>query len=182
MAIRTANKTENAKLWNFRLFFPTDNYIIRCLSQESGVSSNDNPMTVCEWEIVNATPRMIGEQLIDFDGVKFKSYHVTAVKDDAEKSQNAFNAFDEILRKAGHDTSEGWDDENPPQVLKGKVFYAALAGKEQPMFKSPTPEQVAKGQKMGDPLKDPITGKDVTSWNINLSTLFGLFDGEVRPF
>lgn len=186
MAIKVANKTENAKLWNFRMFFPTDNYVIRCLNQSAEVSQNNNPMTVLEWEIVNAEPRMIGESLVDFDGVKFRSWHVTAVKsgeDQEKRSQDVFNTFDEILCKAGHDTTEGWDDENPPQILKGKVFYAALAGKEQPMCKSPTPEQVAKGQKYGDVMKDPITGKDVVTWNINLSTLFALFEGEVkRPF
>jgi len=178
---RTVNTTA-ANLWNSKVFFPRDNYILRCIGEDNGVSSGGNPMTTLEWEIVNCEPKQIGDDLIDFDGVKFKSYHVTRVNGDEKKSDGMFKAYqDKVLVPCGIDCSEGWDDENPPSV-KGKVVCALVNGDEKQSFASPSTEERAKGIKIGKPLKDPITGKEVVLYRPELVALYGLYEGEVRPF
>lgn len=182
MAVRTVDRTKTASGWNNKTFWPKDNYILRCIDAEVGVSSTDNPMVTLEWEVVNCDPKQIGDKLVDFEGAKFKSHHVTRVEGDEQKSQSMFNRYAEILEKCGIDTSEGFDDENPP-TPKGKVVHACVYGKEQPSLASPTPEERAKGKKVGEPIKDPITNKPVITYQPQIETIYGLFDGEVRnPF
>lgn len=181
--IRKVNTT-TANAWTPKIQFPTDNYILRCIGEEVGVSqSSGNPMVTLEWEIVNCEPKQIGDDLIDFDGVKFKSYHVTANKDDVEKSDKAFKRHQEgILVPCGIDVSEGWDDENPPSV-KGKVVHALIKGEENKSYAPPTKEEREAGKKVGKVLQDPITGKDLVIYKPVLSIVYGLFEGEVkRPY
>jgi hypothetical protein len=129
-------------------------------------------MVTLEWEIVNQEPKQIGDKMIDFDGVKFKSYHVTRMPDDDARSENMFVQYqDRVLVPCGVDVDDGWDDENPPSV-KGKVVYATVYGKEQQSYKSPTPEQKAKGQKIGDAIKDPLTNKEVILYQPSIEALF----------
>ncbi len=193
MAVKQVDKSKTAKGWNNRIFWPKDNYIIRCISSEFKPNNNGNPMVTNEWEVVNQEPKQIGEDLIDFDGAKFKSYHVIKVlnpepdDDEAEvqaqeDSAKAFNRYAELLEKCGIDISEGYDDENPP-MPKGKVVHASIYGKATESRKSPTPEQRSKGQKVGDILKDPITNKDVIAYQPTIEQIYGLFDGVVaNPF
>lgn len=192
MAIKVADKTKTVRMWTKQIFFPQDNYIARIISQDHKPNSNGNPMTTLEWEIVNCDPKKVGDETFEFDGVTFPSYHVTEIKppsdaDDkelaaaAQSSENQFNMTDALFQKLGVDTSEGWDPENPPKVL-GKIAHLRLYGQDQPAYKAATPEEKAAGKKMGEKLKDPITGKDVHSYQIKIAEVYGLFDGEVRPF
>lgn len=181
--IRKVN-TNTANAWTPKTQFPTDNYIIRCIGEEVGVSqSSGNPMVTLEWEIVNCEPKQIGDELVDFDGTKFKSYHVTANREDEEKSNKVFKYYqDGVLTKCGIDVSEGWDDENPPSV-KGKVVYALLKGEENKSYAQPTKEEREAGKKVGKVLQDPITGKDLVIYKPILSIIHGLFAGELnRPY
>jgi hypothetical protein len=184
--LKQIDKTKTTKTWNNKTFWPKDNYIIRCIESSFAPNSNGNPMVTLEWEVVNQEPKQIGEDLVEFDGVKFRSYHVIkTVGDDETAEQNsvkAFNRYGELLQKCGIDVSEGYDDENPP-MPKGKVVHATVYGKEQASFKSPTPEEKAKGQKVGSILKDPITGKDVVNYQPTIEQIYGVYDGEVKsPF
>jgi len=185
MSIKKVDTTK-ANVWNNRTFFPKDNYILRCISEKVAPNSNGNPMVTLEWEIVNQEPKRIGADLFEFDGIKVTSYSVLRVmegEDAEDKSNNCFRQYQErFLIPCGIDVSEGWDDENPPS-LKGKVVYAGCYGKEQPSYKTPTDEQKAQGKKVGDILKDPITGKDVITYVPQIERIYGLFDGEVsRPY
>jgi|ERR1044071_4080839 hypothetical protein len=179
MAVKQVDRTKTTKMWGNKIPFPKDNYVLRCVSQEFKPNSNNNPMVTLEWEIVNQEPKQIGADLIEFDGLKFSSYHVIKVLDDEEASNKAFNRFCEMLEKCGIDTSEGIDDENPPS-LKSKIVYACVYGREQPSYASPTPEERAKGLKVGKVLKDPITKKDVINYQPTIEQIYGLFDGEVK--
>src|SRR6266403_4427948 len=174
MAIRTIDKTKIAKSWNNKTFWPKDNYILRCLEQKFAPNSNGNPMVTLEWEIVNQEPKQIGPDLIEFDGIKFSSYHVIKMPGNEEDSNKAFNRFCEMLDKCGIDISEGVDDENPPS-LKGVVVHASVYGREQPSYASPTPEERAKNLKVGKILKDPITGKDTINFSPTIEQIYGLF-------
>ena len=192
MAMRKFDTTStptaaNTVAWNYKMFFPKDNYIIRCISEVVGVSSGGNPMVTLEWEIVNATPQQIGDNLVDFDGTKFKSYHVTSVKsaENATPEEIQVKSFkaakgyqDRVLVPCGIDVSNGWDDENPPSIL-GKVVHALLGADENEQRATPTPEERAQGKKMGKVINDPLTGKPVIMYNIKLETIYGLFTGDV---
>ena len=177
MAFKQASQNVTVNMWNSRTFFPKDNYILRVIDQENKTSSTDNPMTVLEWEIINCAPKVIGDKTYDMEGVKFKSYHVTRVNGDEEKSNKMFGYFDELLKSCGVDTSNGWDDENPPSV-EGVKVHACVQGDEQKNYASPTPEERAAGKKVGAVLKDPITGKDVVFWAPKLVQVYGLFTGD----
>ena len=45
----------------------------------------------------------------------------------------------------------------------------------------PTPEERAKGQKIGKPIKGP-DGKDVVVYQLQIETILGLSTTEVRPY
>lgn len=187
--IKVADKSKTVKMWNSRTYFPQDNYIARIIGEDRKPSSAGNAMTTLEWEIVNCDPKKIGDETVEFDGSTFLTYHVTQVNpskdvtpdEAAQKSENAFNTFDEFLTKCGVDTSEGWDPQNPPSV-KGKVLHVRLYGEDRPAYAALTPEEKAEGKKVGRILKDPITNKEVHNYGIKLSEVYGIFDGEVRPF
>lgn len=179
MAIRKVNQ-DSATAWNVKTFFPDDNYILRCIGEDHGVSSTGNPMTTLEWEIVNCPAKQIGDSLVEFDGTKFKSYHVAKVIGDEEKSYKAFKRFqDQFLIPCQIDVTDGWDDENPPSLL-GKVVHALVKGDMQTSCSAPTPEERAQGKKVGKPIKDPITGKEVVIYSPKLSVIYGLYEGEVN--
>jgi hypothetical protein len=192
MAVKKAS-TETQKVgWNSRIFFPKDQYTLRCIEEDHTPSKQGNPMVKAEFEIVNCPPKQIGDKLVDLNGTKLTSWFVTKiVKSDKAKtpedvqkfSDKAFNDYDTILKKLGVDVSEGWDDENPPPI-KGKVFYAIVYGKPEKSYKSPTPEQIAKGQKVGDPIKDPVSGQEVIVYRPELdkNQIFGLCTEAVDPF
>lgn len=182
MAVKTVDKTATTKAWNKNIFFPKDNYILRCKAAKFGPNSNGNPMVTLEWEIVNQEPKQIGDQLIDFDGVTIYQYSVLKVvagDDQEEATKKAFARYAELLERCGMDISEGIDDENPI-MPKGKVVHASVYGKENASFASPTPEQRAKGQKVGSILKDPITGKDTIVYQPTIEQIYGPYDGEVK--
>jgi hypothetical protein len=191
MAIKVAPTVQKTG-WNNRIFFPKDQYTLRILEEDNTPSKQGNPMVKLEFEIVNCPIKQIGDLQVDMNGTRFSSWFVTKiVKSDKAKtpediqkfSDKAFNDYDTILKKLGVDVSEGWDDENPPSV-KGKVFYAIVYGKAEPSYKSPTPEQIAKGQKVGDKIKDPVTGQEVIVYRPELDKgqIFGLCTEEVAPF
>lgn len=191
MAIRTVNTAQTTTGWNSKIFFPKDTYILRCIDEKVAPSNNSgNPMVTLEWEIVNQAPKPVGDKLIEFDGIKFNSYHVLKCVDPAlspeereEKTQKYFMQYqDRILEKCGIDCSQGWDDENPPSV-KGKIVHASVYGQERKSFKSPTPEQQAKGDKVGDVMIDPVTNKEVVIFNPTIEQIFGIADVQVsRPY
>src|ERR1043165_3299196 len=107
MSVRKVD-TQSATAWNSKTFFPKDNYILRCIEEKVEPNNNGNNMVTLGWEIVNQEPKQIGDNLVDFDGVKFSSYHVIKVADDEDKSNNCFRQYQErMLIPCGVDVSEG---------------------------------------------------------------------------
>ena len=189
--IKVADKSKVVKQWSSRNYFPQDNYVVRVLNQENKPSNAGNPMMVLEFEIVNCDAKKIGDETLEFDGVTFTHWQTTGCnppknateKEIAEAKQaddNAFNNADDLLTRCGIDTSEGWDPTNPPSI-KGKVLHVRLYGSDESPTKAPTPEQKAKGER-GDPLKDPVTGKELHMYKIKLAEVYGVCDDPVRPF
>lgn len=182
--IKKADTSKSVKQWRQTIFFPQDNYTIRVLEEEHTTSKSDDPMTILKFEIVNCLPKMIGDEgQIEFDGVQFSTWNLTdyqakdkendeEVEKAAKTAQDFFNRYDDFLRKAGHNTAEGWDPAKPPSVL-GKVLLVRLYGSAEPAMSSPTPEEKARGER-GKPLKNPITGKDVVNYQIKIAEVYGL--------
>lgn len=185
MSLRVADKSASTQLWNSKMFFPTNNYTIRVVDEVNKPSSKGNPMTTIEFEIVNSEPVKMGDLgMVEFDGVTFKKFFTTGNPNNKELDQKSFNRHDDFLRKCGIDTSEGWDNENPPSV-NGKVLSVKLYGKETIQRASPTDEEKQSNDpevKKGKILIDPITNKEVRGYQIELGDVYGLFTGEVRPF
>lgn len=190
MAIRKGSETRQMS-WNRSIFFPKKDYILRITDEEIKPSNAGNPMVKLEFEICNSPLISIGDAMVDLNGVKFPKWFVTKVKkqegdnspEALEKaSQEAFDRYNMFLRQCGIDVSAGWDDENPPSV-KGKVVYALCYGKEEPAYSSRTAEQIAKGEKHGDIIKNPVDGKDVINYSPQLEQVFGIYTGELKqPF
>lgn len=173
MAIKKATNTKTT--WNNRIFFPKDNYILRIIEEEVKISESGNTMTVLEYEITHTPDKVIGDQTIEFNGVKFKTYNVTKNPNDSVKSDACFARYqDSVLVPCGIDCSEGWDDENPPSV-KGKVVHALCYATEESQCLAPTPEERAAGKKIGQPIKDPLTDKEVKFFKPTVQTIYGLY-------
>lgn len=188
MAIKKASEVKE-RTWNKSIFFPKDNYVLRITDEVKKPSSAGNPMVVLEFEIIECPRKKIGDDLVDFNGVKWNTWNVTKVNPDkdttpeeaAVSSQKAFDRYNEFLAKCGVEVAqknEGWDDENPPSV-KGKIVYASCYGLQVISRKSPTPEQKAKKEE-GDILIDPITGKEVITWKPQIEQIYGVYDKEVK--
>src|SRR5690242_886395 len=118
MATKVANKLTTERQWNNKIFFPKDNYVVRIIDQVNKPSGKGKPMTKLEFEIVNCAPKTVGKEgIIAFDGVTFSKYYLTGDPEDAKADDRWFNAFDDVLQKLGIDTSQGWDQNNPPNVI-----------------------------------------------------------------
>lgn len=187
MAIR--KMTEGGlSTWNSKLPFPKDRYTLRCIEEEFAPSkSSGNPMLSRVWEICCPTPVLIGDREVDIDGCKINQFRVVKVKGkdgewDQEGSDKAFTGFRDELLSLGFDPNGDVDDENPPCFALGKVVEAIVYGKKDTARKSPTPEQIKKGIRQGDPIKD-ANGKEIVVYQLAIDTILGLSTVEVgRPF
>lgn len=178
MAIR--KMTEGVSSWTRTMPFPRDKYQIRCTSEEFGVSSGDNPMITREFEILSPDTVPLGDRMVSVGGKTVMQWRVCKVRDDKNpkewdlvKSDKAFGQLRDELLLAGWDPDEDIDDENPPLFFKDKVFDAILYGKEDVSRRAPTPEQLKKGQKFGDAIKD-ANGKEIRTYQIQIDQILGL--------
>jgi len=162
MSVRKA--TEGVSQWNNKIMFPKDRYTLQVIEEKCEPSSGGNPMITRTLQVIAPETAQVGDVTINVSGTKVTQFLVCKVSDgsggwDAEKSDKAFGRLrDDLLL---FDPSlEQIDDENPPLIAKGKFVDAVIYGREQKSYKNPTPEQIAKGQKIGDPIKD-ANGKDI---------------------
>lgn len=176
MAIRKVS--EGVVAWNNKMPFPKDRYTVKCQEEKLEVSKAGNPMLVREFEIVAPDVVPSGDRMVSVAGKTITQWRVCKVhvegndkEWDQEKSDKSFGTVSEELRVCGF-TGEEIDDENPPLFLKGKTFDAILYAKEETARKSPTAEQLKKGQKQGDPIKD-ANGKEVHTYQLQIETILG---------
>ena len=182
MAVRNIN--EGISSWNNKKPFPRDRYAITCIEETFGLSkSSDNPMITRVWEISSPETVQQGDKKMNVAGLKINQYVTTKVKDpktggwDAEASDKNFGRFRDELVLMGF-TEEAIDDEAPPLFAKGKTVDAIVYAKADKARKSPTPEQLAKGQKQGDPIKDQ-DGKEVVTYQLAIDSILGLSTTQV---
>ena len=185
MAVRELNKVEGMLTMKDKL--PRDRYVVRCTEEEFGESkSSGNSMITRTWEIVHPDSVQINGEAKIIAGLEVKQYLPTIVFDkegerDDEKSDKALARIRDENSNLGL-PCDVIDDENPALVAKGVIADAILSCEESKQFKSPTPEQTAKGQKYGDPIKDDA-GKDVIVHRIKLDSILGRSSMEInKPF
>lgn len=184
MAIRKAAEMVGRLTSKDRL--PRNRYAIRCVSEEFKPSSKGNPMIEREWEIVAPESVTISGKEVEIAGqTGIMQYCTILVQEDGKrddsKSDAALDRFLTERRNLGLPADE-IDDENPPLDMEGKVVDAILSSDEYVSRLDPTPEQLAKGQKYGDPIKD-AEGHEVKNYRIRLEQILGPSSVQVnRPF
>lgn len=153
---------------------PKDRYSIQCTEEEFGESSKGNMMITRTWEVVDPTEKVINGQKYGIGGIILKQYLTTVCfKDgpngkevDTTKTQTMMAQVFEDYKKLGLPYDD-IDENNPVLGAKGLVANAILLSKPVPQTKDPTPEQLAKGQKYGDPILDE-EGKGLDTWRVQL--------------
>lgn len=166
---------------------PRNRYTVQCNEETFEISkSSGNPMIVRTWEVVQPESVKIGGVDKIIAGVEVKQYlslkssNEDGSRDDA-KSDKALARLRDENENLGIPTAV-IDDENPELKCKGIVADAILSAEEYAQRLDPTPEQLAKGQKFGDPIKD-ANGKEVKGWRVKLDQILGLSAVTVdRPF
>lgn len=171
--------------YNSSLQFPVDNYIIRCVDEKFAPSNSGSPMITLEFEIDSPETVQIAGEDVTVAGVTLKHYAVTKSVDadgnvDAEKTKaceervfvSVHRDRPSLYELFGEDGA-AVDKENPELKFKGKRVHATLGCEVRERRKTPTPEQVKKGQQ-GDVLLNPITGKPQVSYYPKINQIFGL--------
>lgn len=176
MAIR--KMTDGVSQWKNTMPFPKDNYILNCLEETFAPSSGGNPMITRKFEIVSPSVVECGELKVSVAGLTIVQYRVLKNKDketgewDTKKSDKSWGDFRDELLNIGVDQDMEIDDENPPLLFKGKKFQGVVYGKKDVSRKPLTPEQIRKGIKQGDPIKDQ-DGNDIVSYQLQIEKIVG---------
>jgi hypothetical protein len=173
--------------WNSQIVFPQDNYILRCTDASFGPSkSSGNPMITLSFEIV--APESINVAGTDYNvaGIKTLDYYLTTQSKDGEgnvnveKTENLKTRLDDATTKFGIPAVT--NPENPSiEEFKGKFIWACVNSKTSERRKAPTTEQLARGEKQGDILMNPVTGKPQTQSFPQIVKIFGVAKSEQLP-
>lgn len=149
---------------------PKNRYSLQCMEETFETSSKGNLMIKRVWQLIAPQYVEVGGQKIDVLGQEFQQYLTTKCfkKDsegadvpDEEKTKSMMNRVFDDFSVLGLPCDE-IDESNPLLGAKGIVADAICGSEEFTQTKDPTPEQVQRGQKYGDPILDandrPIKG------------------------
>lgn len=166
--------------YNKKMQFPAnDDYVARITEAEFVESKRSgNPMIHYTMEVVSPDTRTIDGKEVNIAGVQIEQYATVTVMDgadvDTEGTDNVRERLKELLAKLEIETSN-FDYQNPPvEKFKGLVVLCALGADTDSMRKAPTPEQLAKGQKEGDVMMNPITKKAIVFYKPKVIEIFGI--------
>src|ERR1044071_1683567 len=162
-----------------------DRYIIRCIDEDFGLSSKQNPMITLSFEIcghqgadgkLSQTIKRGGTEYM-IAGKKCSPMYFTLI--DGFAGQN----YLEFRQKAKLEVpEEGINPENPPLDHKGIVLSAILSVQESIQRKALTDEEKTAGKQVGDPITDE-NGKQVINYRINIDQILGKSSVEINtPF
>lgn len=156
-----------SKKWNNEIAIPRDNgYILRVIEEGFAPSkSSGKPMITLKHEIVAPEEVEVAGEKITIAGVKANllNYLVTKSIDeegkvDESKSSGLKEQLVDAYKNYGVDLQGAEVNvDNPPLGFKGKLVYAVLDDEAKAMRKTPTKEQLDKGQKIGDVMLHPQT-------------------------
>lgn len=190
MAIR--KMSDGISSWNSKMPFPKDAYILKCVEESFAPSkSSGNPMLTRTWEIISPEIIVIGDKQVNIGGVKLTQYRPVKCKNskeeaeatgkewNEEKSDKAFGSLRDELIAMGFDPNGEIDDENPPRWAENKTVLALCYGKKDVARKPPTREQLSKGIKQGDEIKDAY-GKPIETYTPVIETVLSLADDKTN--
>lgn len=184
-------KDQTTKSLNMRMKLPDTRVAIQCMEEEFVESKSSGNFHIHRtWEVINQPPVTIDGQEIDLLGTELNSYTTTKWSDgkggflapsDAKVRKGLGRAFEDYEKLGITIPQEGFDTDQPPLEAKGKVVDAVLSSEEQPLRNPPTPEQIAKGQKVGD-IKQDENGKNINIFRPKISYILGVSNVEAKPF
>jgi hypothetical protein len=165
--------------YNKKMQFPNnDNYVnrITCVEFKESKSSG-NPMLAITCEIVSPTTVEIAGKEVNVAGLETTSYYTTTVLEgaevDTEETASKRERLEELYAKLGLDfKNENWQNPNV-KAFENKVILTAMGSEVKRMHKTPTAEQLKNGQKQGDVMKDPLTGKEMVFYEPKIIEIFG---------
>jgi len=183
--------------WTNSVMFPTDNFVLRVVEAGFGPSkSSGNPMITLTPEIVSPASIEVAGIEYNIQGLKVSPYYATTqtlpsasvTEEEAEEKSkyndtrvfNSTNPEKPSLYQLFEIDATGVDKNNPDvSQFKGKLFHARLKSKVNEKTKSPTAEQLKKGQKVGDVIKNPKTGKPEVTFYPEIDKIYGIAEGTV---
>lgn len=169
----------SSQKYNNNLQLPRDNYVIRCTEESFGPSkSSGNPMATLNFEIDSPEEVEIAGVRYTVAGARVSPVYLSTLgknesgEVDADKTAKSRERFVAMLTNFGLPTDNiNWD--NPTLGFKGKLVHALLYSDESEQRKTPTKEQMARGQQ-GDILLHPITKVPLVKYYPKVDTIFGL--------
>lgn len=183
-------KSETSKGLNMRIQLPTVKVAVQCMSEEFKESANSGNFHIHRtWQIIQAPEVKVNDDNIDLLGVELEQYLTTKWSDgkggflpvtDNKVKKGLGRVYEnfEILKL---DLPE-LDTDNPPLICKGIVADVVISSQAQDLRNPPTPEQLAKGQKVGDVKLDEETGKPVQIFRPNISYFTSRSEVAPQPF
>lgn len=169
-----------------KIRLPRNRYTGRCIKDDFGNSKGSgNPMVTRVFEIALPETVLINGQQILIAGTEVIQYLPIIVLEEGvknkEKTDKAQAKFSAENVKLG--LPEDFDDENPLAEgnAVGKVVAMILSSEEYSPRLDLTPEEKAKGLKVGQPIKDE-NGKDIVSYRVKLEQVLGLSSADVPGF
>lgn len=171
------DKSNMVKQLNSKIEFPKDRYLLLCTDEKLAPSQGGNPMITRNWELISPEVIEINGEQVSIGGTKFTEYLVVKnltgddKKTAAEKTAASQARLVANYEKLGY--TDDIDDENPVLIAKGKYADWICGSDENVQCKAPTPEERAKGKKVGAPIKGP-DGKDIKTYYPKAIELLGL--------
>ena len=175
--------------WDNQVKITNENVILRVIEESFGPSKESgNPMITLKYEV--ASPESINVAGVDYSiaGLKISpAYYVTNNLTDEEKAANndkyCFGPSGDKDRPSLYEVFEidaaGIDKNNPKLGFKGKLVHARINSEIKEITKAPTAEQLKKGQKTGDVVKNPKTGKPEYTAYPKVVKLYGIAEGNI---
>lgn len=167
-----------ATKYNSSMRIPQDsNYIVRVKEEVFAPSNAGNPMITLTHEIVSPEEVEIAGEVVTIAGTEIKTYHTVKANPDDENAEDK-NAKNLVrLKKLYSDCGIAFDEgqiDNPPLGFVGKNLFVLIYPDEVERRKAPTAEQLAKGQKQGDIMVNPLTKKPLVNYYPKIGEIFGL--------
>lgn len=178
----------SSRKWTPEIQIPQDsNYIVRITDATFAPSNSGNPMITIKSEVVAPEEVEVAGEMVNIAGARVQPmYFVTVPMNgeevDVEKAEAAQTRVKDFYQKLRLPV-DNFDPQNPDVMsLKGKTIYALLYPDTQERRKSPTAAQLKAGQKQGDVMKNPVTGKPLVNHFIKIGDVFGLAEVGAKAF
>lgn len=163
--------------WNADKQLPYDNYVVRVIEEDFAPSQKGSPMVTWKFEIASPNSVIIGNEDVIIAGVRLSLMRrvLKSVNDDGSENEGKTKTVREMFNKFITDCGLPAETnfENPALGLKGKLLHVAIKAPEVAKRKTPTAEQLAKGEKQGDILLNPITGKPNVQYWPEIDIVYG---------